>query len=99
MADAMKPLMDAIVKPLMELMGKMFAGILEAMGVDKETAEMVGKILGAIAAAAVLVAGVIVAGSALSKVFGVVMKRSASKWAKRPAKPWAKAWPPKCRKR
>lgn len=75
MADAMKPLMDAIVKPLMELMGKMFAGILEAMGVDKETAEMVGKILGAIAAAAVLVAGVIVAGSALSKVFGVVMKK------------------------
>ncbi|MGE6980190.1 type III secretion system translocon subunit SctE [Kluyvera intermedia] len=75
MADAMQPLMDAIVKPLMELMGKMFAGILEAMGVDKETAEMVGKIMGAIAAAAVLVAGVVVAGSALSKVFGVVMKK------------------------
>ncbi len=62
-ADAMQPIMDAVVKPLMELFGKIFAGILESMGVDKETAEMVGKIMGAIAAAAVLVAGVIVAGS------------------------------------
>ncbi|KML20846.1 type III secretion system protein [Leclercia adecarboxylata] len=75
MADAMHPIMDAIVKPLMELFGKMFAGLLESFGVDKETAEMAGKIMGAIAAAAVLIAGVMVAGSALSKVFGVVMKK------------------------
>lgn len=75
MADAMQPIMDAIVKPLMELFGKMFSALLESFGVDKATAEMAGKIMGAIAAAVVLIAGVMVAGSALSKVFGVVMKK------------------------
>ncbi|HDT4319781.1 TPA: type III secretion system translocon subunit SctE [Klebsiella aerogenes] len=75
MADAMQPLMDAIVKPLMELLGKMFSAILEGLGVDKETAAMVGQILGAIAAAAALVVAVVVAGSVMSKVFGVIMKK------------------------
>lgn len=75
MADAMQPIMDAIVKPLMELLGKMFTALLESFGVDKATAEMAGKIMGAIAAAVVLIAGVMFAGSALSKVFGVVMKK------------------------
>lgn len=75
MADAMQPLMDAIVKPLMEMMSKIFSAIIESVGFDKDTADMVGQILGAIAAAAVLVAGVMVAGSVMSKVFGLVMKR------------------------
>ncbi|PKC36069.1 type III secretion system protein [Pantoea ananatis 15320] len=75
MADAMQPLMDAIVKPLMEMMGKIFSAILQSFGIDKDTADMVGQILGAIAAAAILVAGVMVAGSVMSKVFGTVMKK------------------------
>lgn len=75
MADAMQPLMDAIVKPLMEMMGKIFSAILQAYGVDKETADMVGQILGAIAAAAMLIVGVMVAGSVMSKVLGTVMKK------------------------
>ncbi|MGP3590905.1 type III secretion system translocon subunit SctE [Vagococcus sp. WN89Y] len=75
MADAMQPLMDAIVKPLMELFGKMFSEILQAFGVDKESADMAGQIMGAIAAAAVLVAAVFVAGSVMSKVAGVVMQK------------------------
>lgn len=75
MADAMQPLMDAIVKPLMEIMGKYYSAILQTLGFDKETADMVGQILGAIAAAAILVAGVMVAGSVMSKVFGTVMKK------------------------
>lgn len=75
MAEAMQPLMDAIVKPLMEMMSKIFSAILQSFGVDKDTADMVGQILGAIAAAAVLIAGVMVAGSVMSKVFGTVMKK------------------------
>lgn len=75
MADAMQPLMDVIVKPLMEMMGKIFSAILQSFGVDKDTADMVGQILGAIVAAAVLVVGVMVAGSVMSKVFGTVMKK------------------------
>lgn len=74
LADAMQPLMDAVVKPLMEMMGSIFSAILQSFGVDKDTAEMIGQILGAIAAAVVLIAGVMVAGSVMSKVFGSVMK-------------------------
>ncbi|AHM72797.1 type III secretion system translocon subunit SctE [Yersinia hibernica] len=90
MADAMQPLMDAIVKPLMEMMGKMFSAILQAYGVDKETADMVGQILGAIAAAAVLVAGVMVAGSVMSKLFGVLMKKIGADVAQEAGKTMAK---------
>ncbi|MGL5565972.1 MAG: type III secretion system translocon subunit SctE, partial [Plesiomonas sp.] len=38
MADAMQPLMDTIVKPLMEMMGNIFSAILQSFGVDKDTA-------------------------------------------------------------
>lgn len=86
MADAMQPLMDAIVKPLMELFGKMFSEILQAFGVDKESADMAGQIMGAIAAAAVLVGAVFLAGSALSKVAGVVMKKIGGDVAKETSK-------------
>lgn len=75
MADAMQPIMDAIVKPLMEALGSLFADILEGLGVDSATAQMVGQIMGAIAAAAIMIGAVIVAGSALSKVAGVVMQK------------------------
>lgn len=90
MADAMQPLMDAIVKPLMEMMGKIFSAILQSYGVDKDTADMVGQILGAIAAAAVLVAGVMVASSVMSKVFGTVMKKIGVDVAEEASKTMAK---------
>lgn len=90
MADAMQPLMDSIVKPLMELYGKIYSAILQSFGVDKDTADMVGQILGAIAAAAVLVAGVMVAGSVMSKVFGTVMKKIGVDVAKEASKTMAK---------
>ncbi|XTZ39305.1 type III secretion system translocon subunit SctE [Salmonella enterica] len=78
MADAMQPIMEAIVQPLMEALGDMFAKLLEEMGVDPETAKMVGTIMGAIAAAAVLVAGVMVAGSVISKISTELMKKVGS---------------------
>lgn len=90
MADAMQPIMDAIVKPLMELFGKMFSEILQAFGVDKESADMAGQIMGAIAAAAVMVGAVFLAGSALSKVAGVVMKKIGGDVAREASKNVAK---------
>ncbi|CCP02156.1 Cell invasion protein sipB [Erwinia amylovora Ea644] len=75
MAKAMEPMMDNIVKPMMEFMANIFAEILQGFGVDKESAEMIGQIMGAIASAAVMIAGVMVAGSAMSKVFGSVMQK------------------------
>jgi len=78
MSQAMKPLMDAIVQPLMELLGSVYAKILESFGVDKSTAQMIGQIMGAIAAAMIMVAAVVVAGSVASKLSGVVAKKIGS---------------------
>ncbi|CCG86237.1 type III secretion system translocon subunit SctE [Erwinia piriflorinigrans] len=78
MAKAMEPMMDYIVKPMMEFMAAIYAEILQGFGVDKESAETIGQIMGAIAAAAAMIAGVMVAGSALSKVFGSIMQKIGS---------------------
>jgi len=78
MAQAMKPLMEAIVQPLMELLGSVYAKILESFGVDKSTAQMIGQIMGAIAAAMIMVAAVVVAGSVASKLSSVVAKKIGS---------------------
>jgi len=78
MAEAMKPLMEAIVQPMMELLGKAYAQILEAFGVDKSTAQMIGQIMGAIAAAMIMVAAVVVAGSVASKLSSAVAKKVGS---------------------
>jgi len=75
MQQAMQPIMDHVIKPLMDKLGGLFTDILESAGVDKETAEKVGKILGAVVAGVVLIAGMIVAGKVLSKIFGSVMKK------------------------
>jgi len=90
MADLMQPMMNAIVKPLMEIMGKVFSDILQSCGVDKEKADMVGQILGAIAAAVIVVAAVVMAGNLLSKVFGVVLKKLGVNVAKETSKTVAK---------
>ena len=79
MAEAFKPLMEAIVQPLMEIMGNIFAQILESFGLDKSIAEMVGQIMGAIAAALVMVAAMVVAGNIASKLSGMVMEKFGSK--------------------
>lgn len=79
MAQAMKPIMDSIIQPLMDLLGKAFATILEDFGVDKSTADFIGKIMGAIAAAIVMVAAVMIASSAVSKVIGSLTDKIGSK--------------------
>ncbi|MCS3431537.1 type III secretion system translocon subunit SctE [Klebsiella sp. BIGb0407] len=79
MAQAMKPLMDAVIQPMMELLGSVYAKILETMGVDKSTAQMIGQIMGAIATAIIMVAAVVVAGSVASKLSSAIAKRVGSK--------------------
>lgn len=75
MAEAMKPIMESIVQPMMELLGSAYAKILESLGVDKATAQMIGQIMGAIAAAVIMVAAVVVAGNIASKLSSVVAKK------------------------
>lgn len=90
MADAMQPLMDAIIKPMMETIGDLFTSILLAVGVDEQTAQMVGQILGAIAAAGLLVAGMSVAGDVLSKAGSKVMEKIGGNVAKEASKTMGK---------
>lgn len=73
MADAMQPVMDSIVKPLMDIFAKAFGDLLKGLGVDKSTAEMIGQIMGAVAAAVTMIVGVIVAGKVASKAVGALM--------------------------
>ncbi|MEH4929677.1 type III secretion system translocon subunit SctE [Enterobacter cloacae] len=75
MADAMKPLME-LMKPVMDFMGKISSAALQFMGVDKEAADMVGQILGAIAAAVALIGATIVAGPLVSKGVSAIMKNT-----------------------
>lgn len=53
--EALKPLMENVLKPLMDLIGKGISKALEDLGVDKKTADMVGAIAGAILAVVALV--------------------------------------------
>ncbi|MBT9428297.1 MULTISPECIES: type III secretion system translocon subunit SctE [Symbiopectobacterium] len=66
--QAMQPIMENIVKPLMELLAKYYSFILETLGVDKETAAMIGEIMGAITAVVLLIAAAMVAGSLIGKL-------------------------------
>lgn len=90
MADAMQPLMDSVIKPMMEKLGGMFTSILLAAGVDLETAKMVGQILGAIAAAAVMVAAMSVAGDIMSKAGSKIMEKLGGNVAKEASKTMGK---------
>ncbi|WP_224718597.1 type III secretion system translocon subunit SctE [Pectobacterium versatile] len=83
MQAALEPLMEHVIKPLMEFMAKMYAQVLESFGLDKNTSELVGQILGAISAAVILIATMMVAGSAASKLGDVVMKKLGGDVAKK----------------
>lgn len=66
--QAMQPIMENVIKPLMELLAKYYSFIFEALGVDKETAAMIGEVMGAIAAVVLLIAAAMVAGSLIGKL-------------------------------
>ncbi|MDI4697545.1 SPI-1 type III secretion system needle tip complex protein SipB, partial [Salmonella enterica subsp. enterica serovar Cerro] len=84
--QALNPIMEHVLKPLMELIGKAITKALEGLGVDKKTAEMAGSIVGAIVAAIAMVAVIVVVavvgkgaaaklGNALSKMMGETIKK------------------------
>jgi len=66
MAEAMKPLMEHVIKPLLQALANLFTNMLCGLGVDKQTAQTVGSILGSVVGAIALVV-VIVAAVALTK--------------------------------
>ncbi|MCW2474853.1 MULTISPECIES: type III secretion system translocon subunit SctE [unclassified Symbiopectobacterium] len=66
--QAMQPIMEHIIKPLIDLLAKYYSFILEQLGVDKETAAIISETLGAIAAVVLLIAVAMVAGSLMGKL-------------------------------
>lgn len=89
MEKAMKPIMDAVMtmlKPLMDLVGKIVSEALKAFGVDKNLADTIGSIAGMIYAAVAMVFAVVAIsmvgkgvasklGGALSKMMGDSMRK------------------------
>ncbi|NEG59848.1 type III secretion system translocon subunit SctE [Pantoea agglomerans] len=75
LADAMQPLMENVIKPMMDFFGDMFTDVLTSLGVDAETAKTVGKVMGAVLTAVMLIAAMMVAASAVGSVAGSVMSK------------------------
>ena len=76
--EALNPVIQHVLKPLMDIIGKAVAEILKGFGVDKTSAEMVGNILGAILAAVtsvVVIAGVAILGKGAVSKLGHVLKK------------------------
>ncbi|WP_256580973.1 MULTISPECIES: type III secretion system translocon subunit SctE [unclassified Pseudomonas] len=88
MEEAMKPLMDNILNPLIQAIGKAITELLKKAGVDDASAQMAGMILGAIIAAVAMVAVVVVvavvgksAAAKVAEAMGKVLGKVASKIA------------------
>lgn len=56
MEKATQPLMDKVLGPMIQAIGKSIGDVLKKMGVDAQTAEMAGNILGAIVGAVAMIA-------------------------------------------
>ncbi|MEN9658578.1 MAG: hypothetical protein RL571_2043 [Pseudomonadota bacterium] len=78
----LNPVMNAVIKPLLEALTKLISGLLQELGVDKKTADIVGTVL----AAAVLVLAVILvaivgkaAAAKMAEKFGAAISNTISK--------------------
>ncbi|WP_410012225.1 type III secretion system translocon subunit SctE [Sodalis sp. C49] len=81
--QAMRPLMEGIIQPLISMLSKAITNLLAKLGVDANTAAMVGAIVGALVAAALIVAVMVlgksaggkIASSALGKMIAEAIKK------------------------
>ncbi|EBS3610404.1 pathogenicity island 1 effector protein SipB [Salmonella enterica subsp. enterica serovar Poona] len=84
--QALNPVVQYVLKPLMDIIGKAISEVLKGIGVDKNMAEMVGNIMGAIVSAIATVAVVVAVavfgksavstlGNILNKMFGENIKK------------------------
>ncbi|WP_213990330.1 type III secretion system translocon subunit SctE [Sodalis sp. dw_96] len=73
MEKALSPLMENIIKPIVDALSKGIAKMLERLGVDSATANMIGGIVGTLIAAALIIAVVIVGRAAAGKVAATVL--------------------------
>jgi len=102
MEKATQPLMDKVLGPMIQAIGKSIGDVLKKMGVDAQTAEMAGNILGAIVGAVAMVAmmvvvvavgkgaGARVASSSLGKMLGKMASKMAPDMLKQAARSLSK---------
>ncbi|MFJ4454746.1 type III secretion system translocon subunit SctE [Pseudomonas sp. NPDC089392] len=97
MEKAMKPLMDNILGPMIQAIGKGITDILKKAGVDAASAEMAGMIMGAIVGAVAMVAVLVVVAvvgksaagrvaSAMGNMFGKLANKMAPQMLKQAAR-------------
>ncbi|MCE1087162.1 type III secretion system translocon subunit SctE [Pseudomonas monteilii] len=97
MEKAMKPLMDNILGPMIQGIGKGIADLLKKAGVDAASADMAGMIMGAIIGAVVMVAVLVVVAvvgksaagrvaSAMGNMFGKLANKMAPQMLKQAAR-------------
>lgn len=79
--EAMQPVMDHAVKPMMEWLSKQVSSALESCGVSQEKAEIIGAVVAGVAVAAVMVTGIAVVGSVGGKVASVLAESTAAELA------------------
>lgn len=72
--------LQIIMKPLMDFMSNCFTKLLSDFGVKGEIKDLIGNILGAIAASVVFIAGIAVAGSIVTKVGSAVFQKISEKF-------------------
>ncbi|CCG87076.1 type III secretion system translocon subunit SctE [Erwinia piriflorinigrans] len=73
--EAMQPIMESIIQPLMNIFADAFTEVVSIFGADKAAAEMAGQIMAAIAVATLMIAGVMLAGIGIGKVSGLLMEK------------------------
>jgi len=97
MEQAMKPLMDNILNPMIQAIGKGIADLLKKAGIDGASAEMAGMIMGAIVGAVAMVAVLVVVAvvgksaagrvaSAMGNMFGKLANEMAPQMLKQAAR-------------
>ncbi|EKC7685913.1 type III secretion system translocon subunit SctE [Salmonella enterica] len=75
--------LQLVMKPLMEFMSKSFSKLLSDFGIKGKIKELVGNIMGAIAASLIFIAGLAVAGSVIGKVGCAVFQNVGASLAKK----------------
>lgn len=84
--QALNPVIQHVLKPLMDIIGKVISDVLKGLGMNSATAEMVGNILGAVVAAVamvVVIVGVAVLGKGAVAKLGDVLGRMMNEMVKK----------------
>ncbi|BAE73849.1 Cell invasion protein SipB [Sodalis glossinidius str. 'morsitans'] len=87
MGAILDPIMKGIIQPLMQFYANLFSKVLEGLGLDKGLADTIGQIMGAIQAAVMMIAAVMMAGSLVksiaSKIGSTMIVKAGMAFAKR----------------